>query len=69
MIFVFEKQYVLFRLTTMYNNLIKTSHDTSICHDMRYIDVVLLCIDTDLKRYNTRDSIGHVAENCKAKKG
>ena len=53
----------------MYNNLIKTSHDTSICHDMRYIDVVLLCIDTDLKRYNTRDSIGHVAENCKAKKG
>ena len=54
-VFFFEKHYVPFRLTTTYNNLIKTSHDTSIYyHDTWYINTVWLCIDTDLKQYDTQ---------------
>ena len=36
-VFSFEKHYEpfrLFRLNTIYNNFIKTSHDTSIFHDI-----------------------------------
>ena len=38
---MFEKHHVPFRLTTMYNNFIKTSHDTSRYHDTQYIDILL----------------------------
>ena len=39
-VFSFEKHHVLFRLTTVHNNFIKTSHNMSIYHDMRYVDTV-----------------------------